>query len=63
MTEAEPLLRWALSIKEQQLEAEHRDPEASLNNLAELYENQVKYSLEEPLFGWALALVDSNWGS
>ncbi len=48
--EAEPLLRWALFIQEQQLGVSHPHTMISLNNLALLYHVQGRYEEAEPLF-------------
>jgi tetratricopeptide (TPR) repeat protein len=62
-SEAEPLLKRALVMREQILGPEHPDTAASLNNLAGLYMNQGKYAEAEPLLKGALAIRDRMLGS
>jgi Tfp pilus assembly protein PilF len=56
----QPLLQQALSIREQQLGAEHPDTAQSLNDLAELYIRQKKYTEAEPLLKRALAIREQQ---
>jgi len=60
--EAEPLLKRALEIREQELGAQHPDTAGSLNNLAGLYQDQGKYAEAEPLLKRALAIVERVLG-
>src|SRR5450755_4665357 len=60
--EAEPLLKRALSIREQQLGPHHPDTARSLNNLANLYHHQGKYQQAEPLYQRALAIREQQLG-
>ena len=48
-TEAEPLFRRALAIREKALGPEHREVAQSLNNLAALYQAQGNHAEGEPL--------------
>jgi tetratricopeptide (TPR) repeat protein len=61
-TEAEPLLKRALAIRELQLGALHPHTATSLNNLAELYQNQRKYEQAEPLYTRALSIDERALG-
>ncbi|TMC24280.1 MAG: tetratricopeptide repeat protein, partial [Chloroflexi bacterium] len=61
--EAEPLLRRALEIYEQQLGADHPDTAMSLNNLAMLYQTQGKYLEAEPLLRRALEIYEQQLGA
>ncbi len=61
-SEAEPLFVRSLSIREQQLGADHPDVATSLNNLAGLYDSQGRYELAEPLYHQALQLTRSLLG-
>src|SRR5260370_1130741 len=61
--EAEPLLKRALAIREQQLGPQHPDTASSLNNLALLYRAQGKYEQAEPLLKRALAICEQQLGS
>jgi tetratricopeptide (TPR) repeat protein len=60
--EAEPFLSKALTIREQQLGAEHPDTANSLDRLARLYELQGQYSQAEPLYQHALGFMSNSWG-
>src|SRR5450755_831463 len=60
--EAEPLLKRALAIREQQLGPNHPDTATSLNNLALLYENQGKYAQAELLVVRTLAIYEQQLG-
>lgn len=57
-SEAEPLYRRSLEIREQQLGPEHPEVAASLNNLAELLRSQGKFVEAEPLYRRSL----ETWG-
>ncbi len=59
---AEPLLRFALHIREQQLGPDHPETAASLNNLAGLYQAQGKYEEAEPLYQRALSVREQQLG-
>jgi tetratricopeptide (TPR) repeat protein len=61
-SEAEPLYKRALAIKEEKLGHDHPDTATSLNNLAALYKNQGKYSEAEPLYKRALAIREQKLG-
>jgi tetratricopeptide (TPR) repeat protein len=52
----------ALAIREQQLGAQHSDTAQSLNNLANLYQDQGKYAQAEPLYQRALAIRKQQLG-
>jgi tetratricopeptide (TPR) repeat protein len=62
-SEAEPLYVRSLSIREQQLGADHPDVATSLNNLAELYRSQGRYSEAEPLYGRSLSIWEQQLGA
>lgn len=59
-TLAQRLLQTALTIREQQLGADHVDTAQSCNDLAELYIKLLKYSEAEPLFKRALAIREQE---
>ncbi len=61
--EAEPLLKRALAIHEQQLGATHPNTASSLNNLAGLYRSQEKYAEAEPLLKRALTIREQQLGA
>jgi tetratricopeptide (TPR) repeat protein len=61
-TEAEPLLKRALEIKENVLGKDHPSVARSMNNLALLYYAQGKYTEAEPLFRGALAILEKVLG-
>ena len=61
-TEAEPLYRQALAIRENSLEPTHPDTAISLNNLASLYESQGRYEEALPLFHRTLAIWEDALG-
>jgi tetratricopeptide (TPR) repeat protein len=61
--EAEPLLKRALTIHEQQLGATHPHTAASLSMLARLYLHQGKYGEAEPLWQRALAISEQQLGA
>ncbi len=60
---AEPLLARALSIREQQLGAEHLDTVASLHSLAVLYRRLGKYEQAETLYLQALSIYEQRLGA
>jgi tetratricopeptide (TPR) repeat protein len=62
-SEAEPLYGRSLSIREQQLGADHPDVATSLNNLAGLYQAQGRYSEAEPLYGRSLSIREQQLGT
>jgi predicted HTH transcriptional regulator/tetratricopeptide (TPR) repeat protein len=62
-SEAEPLFRKSLSIREQVLGLDHPDIAQSLNNLALLYYKQGRYEETEPLYQRALAIRELVAGS
>ena len=61
--EAEPILRRALAIRDEQLGSDHPDTATSLNNLAMLYEKQGRYKEALPLLERALAICEKALGS
>jgi tetratricopeptide (TPR) repeat protein len=61
-SEAEPFLRQALSLREQQLGPEHPDTATSLYHLALLYYEQGKDIEAEPLFLRALSIREQQLG-
>jgi tetratricopeptide (TPR) repeat protein len=62
-SEAEPLLVRSLSIREQQLGADHPDTATSLNNLAQLYTSMGRYSEAEPLYVRSLSIREQQLGA
>jgi len=60
---AEPLLKRALLIREQQLGTEHPATALSLHNLAALYQGQGKYTEAEPLLKRALLIREQQLGT
>jgi tetratricopeptide (TPR) repeat protein len=60
--DAEPHLKQALSIREEQLGAEHPDTATSLNNLALLYWRQGRHQEAEPLYQRARAIYEQQLG-
>ncbi|MEG4117769.1 tetratricopeptide repeat-containing protein, partial [Microcoleus sp. N9_B4] len=61
--EAEPLLVRSLSIREQQLGADHPNTAQSLNNLAVLYYAMGRYPEAEPLFVRSLSISEQQLGA
>ncbi len=61
-TEAEPLYKKALLLRENLFGLEHLDVASSLNNLATVYEEQGKYSQAEQLFRQALVIREQLLG-
>jgi tetratricopeptide (TPR) repeat protein len=61
-TEAEPLYRRALEIREKTLGPNHSDTATSLNNLAVLFRSQRRYEEAEPLYRRALAIDEKALG-
>ena len=61
-TEAEPLFRQALKIRESKLGPDHPDTAASINNLALLLKDQGKYKEAEPLLRQALKICETQLG-
>ena len=61
-TQAEPLLKRALTIREQTLGLDHPDTATTLHNLARLYRYQGQYSQAEPLYLRALAIRERALG-
>ena len=61
-TEAEPLYKRALAIREKALGAENPGVAQSLNNLAVLYDAQGKYAEAEPLYKRSLAIREEALG-
>ncbi len=62
-SEAEPLYRRALAIREKVLGAEHPDTAASLNDLAAVLEARGRYGEAEPLHRRALAIDEKVLGA
>src|SRR5262245_241521 len=62
-TEAEPLIQRALAIKEKALGPEHPSVAATLNHLAELYQEQSKYEEARPLYNRSLAINEKALGA
>ncbi len=61
-SEAEPMYRRALEIREKSLGKDHPDVATSLNNLAELYRAQGKYAEAEPMYRRALEIFEKSIG-
>jgi tetratricopeptide (TPR) repeat protein len=61
-SEAEPLLKGSLAIREKALGPKHPDTALSLNNLAQLYHAQGKYDQAVPLNQRALAICEEALG-
>jgi tetratricopeptide (TPR) repeat protein len=61
--EAEPLYVRSLSIREQQLGADHPDTASILNNLAGLYESMGRYPEAEPLYVRSLSICEQQLGA
>jgi tetratricopeptide (TPR) repeat protein len=61
-SEAEPLYKRSLQIREKVLGPEHPDVAASLNNLALLYRDQGRYPEAEPLYKRSLEIVEKVLG-
>lgn len=59
--EAEPLLKWALEIRERVYGMDHHTA-ASLNNLAVLYDKQGRHEEAEPLYKRALEIRERVYG-
>jgi tetratricopeptide (TPR) repeat protein len=62
-TDAEPLHKLALAIREQHLGANHPDTAKSLNNLAILYSDQGKYEQAESLYQRAFTILEQHLGA
>jgi Tetratricopeptide repeat len=62
-SEAEPLCVRSLTIREEQLGANHPDTAASLNNLAGLYSSMGRYLEAEPLYVRSLAIREEQLGT
>ena len=61
-SEAEPLLKRSLAIKEKTVGGEHPDTSATLHELARLHLAQGCYSEAEPLFKRSLAIYEKTLG-
>jgi tetratricopeptide (TPR) repeat protein len=61
-SEAEPLYKRSLAIRENALGADHPAVAIDLNNLATLYNNQGRYADAEPLYKRALAIEEKALG-
>ena len=61
-SQAEPLYRKVLEIRERELGPDHFDVAASLNNLALLHYTQGKNDLAEPLFRRLIGLIEKTRG-
>ena len=62
-SEAEPLLKRALALKEKALGSEHPNVAENLNSLAELYRLQGQYQQAEPLYKHALTINENMLGT
>ena len=61
-SEAEPLYKQSLAIREKVLGPNHPDVAATLNGLAELYRAQGRYADAEPLYKRSLAIREKALG-
>jgi tetratricopeptide (TPR) repeat protein len=61
--EAEPLLEWALRIREGALGPDHPDVAISLSDLARLYQERGRYAEAAPLFARSLRIREKALGS
>ncbi len=61
-TEAEPLYKRSLEIKEKALGPDHPSVATTLNNLASLYKRQGKYEEAEPLYKRSLEITEKALG-
>ncbi|WP_292761209.1 tetratricopeptide repeat protein, partial [Nostoc sp. NOS(2021)] len=61
-SEAEPLYKKALELRQRLLGEEHPDVASSYNNLAGLYHSQGRYSDAEPLYKKALSIAELSLG-
>ena len=61
-SDAEPLYKRSLQIRETQLGADHPSTATSLNNLAALYESMGRYSEAEPLYLRTLEIWTKSLG-
>ena len=61
-SQAAPLLRDALAIREDALGPEHPDTATALNNLANLFRDQGDYAEARPLLECALAILEKARG-
>ena len=59
---AEPLFKRALVIDEKTLGPDHPDVGSDMNNLADLYDRQGRYSEAEPMYKRALAIDEKAQG-
>lgn len=62
-SEAEPLYRHSLVIREQDRGPEHRDVAQCLSNIASLYKAQGRYSEMEPLVKRSMAILEKALGT
>ena len=60
--EAEPLLKDAIALAENQLGAGHPETARLQNNLALLYESQGRFDFAEPLYESAIASLTNLYG-
>ena len=58
----EPLIRWALSLAEERLGADHPETAIALNNLAQLLQATNRLAEAEPLMRRALAIDEASYG-
>ena len=61
-SDAEPLYKRSLSIREKALGPDHPDVGTTLNNLAGLYRAQGRYSDAEPLYKRCITIVEKALG-
>jgi tetratricopeptide (TPR) repeat protein len=61
-SDAEPLYKQSLAIREKVLGADNPDVAAALNNLAGLYYKEGRYADAEPLFKRSLAIKEKTFG-
>jgi tetratricopeptide (TPR) repeat protein len=61
-SEAEPMFRLALEIREKSLGKDHPDVATSLNNLAKFYHSQGMYDKAEPMHRRTLTILEKSLG-
>ena len=61
-TEAEPMIKRSLAIREKVLGRDHPDVARSLNNLGDLYQRENRFAEAEPTFKRALAIREQAVG-
>jgi TonB family protein len=62
-SEALPIAKRVVEIREKALGPEHELVAAGLSNVAEIYVSEKKYADAEPLFKRALSILEKKWGN